>query len=436
MEQLTAANFVTEEKFVNHDTSRRKSLLMIFLDPPSPPPLDLSSTKRNLPFMLENLKRYKVSVLALGNEEEEARFKQEYGSMCESIRFVNIRGTKIGRLMRHVWLGILGLSQTRCRAHGRKMQQVIDQTIRENHFDLIHCTSSLLGFYRFPENIPVVGDTHNVEFDLIERMYKTTRHPFLKLYTFFEHMRLKKEELKICRKFDAMVATTERDRNVWIENSPSLNVTVVENGVDKIFFDGPKNTEMEPNSMIFVGFMEYYPNHHGVRYFMDEIFPMILRERPDAKLYVVGTRPTADVLAYTSEHIEITGYVKDIRPYVARCKVFVIPLLIGGGIRGKALEAMAMRIPIVSTTIGVEGIKLVKDESVLLADTPSDFAASVVRLLDDAKLRDAIVDKAYRSVVANYDWPAKGIKLDQLYQRVINNRKNKKTAEISRGVTR
>lgn len=393
----------------------RKSVLMLFLDPPSPPPLDLSSTKRNLPFFLENLKRYRVSVLAHGSQDEEDRFRKEYGDRCEYVKFVNIRPPKLVRLLRHFWLLITGRSQARTRAYGRKMQKALDDVFAKKHFDIIHCTSSLLGYYNFPQNIPLVGDTHNVEYDLVGRIFRTTKDPFMKLYSGIEYSRLKKEELAICQKFDTLLATTDRDAELWKRDLPDKNVTVIENGVDKIFFERIRNVELEPSSMVFVGHLKYYPNRHGIRYFMDEILPLIISRRPGAKLYVLGPTPTKDVLAYSSEKVRITGFVDDIRPYVAKCKAFVIPLLMGGGIRGKALEAMAMKVPIVSTSVGIEGIKLVNDESALIADTPEGFADAVVRLFDDAGLREKLTENAFEAVTTHYNWNIKGDKLDQSY---------------------
>lgn len=396
------------------------NLLMVFHASPNPPPFDLGPSKRNFPFFIENLTRHNVTVLSLGSRVEEERFRNQFGDKCKSITFVNNRGPRILRLIRRFFYLLRGHSQTRSMIYRSKMQKALDRLVRENKFDVIHASSVILGYYDFPGDIPAISDTHNVEFDLVHRTFRGTKDPIWKLYLYLEYRRLRKEELRNCLKFDAMLATTSRDAELWEKELPSLDVTVVQNGVDRQFLTPVADVRQEEDALVFVGLMEYYPNRHGILYFIEEIFPLILRERPNAKLYIVGAKPTKDVLAHASDRIIVTGFVDDVRPYVARSSVFVIPLLIGGGIRGKALEAMAMRKPIVSTTIGVEGIKLVNGESVLLADSPAEFSSAVVKVLGDHVLADNLTEMAYSNVTRYYDWTAKGIELDRVYRAAIS----------------
>lgn len=406
----------------NDAKSDALNLLMVFHAAPNPPPFDLGPSKRNFPFFIENLKRHNVTVLSLGSRTEEDRFRKQFGDKCRSITFVNNRETKVIRLLRRFLYLLLGHSQTRSMVYRRKMQKALDRLVGENKFDIIHASSVILGYYDFPRVIPTISDTHNVEFDLVHRTLRGTRDPIWKLYLYLEYKRLRKEELRNCLKFDAMLATTSRDSELWKKELPGLDVTVVQNGVDRQFLTPVADVKQDEDALVFVGLMEYYPNRHGILYFIEEIFPLILRERPHAKLYIVGAKPTKDVLAHASDRIIITGFVDDVRPYVARSSVFVIPLLIGGGIRGKALEAMAMRKPIVSTSIGIEGIKLVKDKSVLIADSPEEFCTAVVKLLTDSNLAKNISDQAYNTVTEFYDWTAKGVELNGVYRDTI--RKN------------
>jgi glycosyltransferase involved in cell wall biosynthesis len=124
------------------------------------------------------------------------------------------------------------------------------------------------------------------------------------------------------------------------------------------------------------------------------------------------------LLRRASENVVVTGFVQDVRPYIARSEVYIIPLLIGGGIRGKALEAMAMRKPIVTTSIGCEGINLKHEDSALFADTPEEFAASVLRLFNDQPLRTKLGEKAHENVITGYNWKTKGEELERVYQAV------------------
>lgn len=424
--EKSAASTLVERKAA----FRQLNILMVFHACPNPPPFDLGPSKRNFPFFEENIKRHKVTVLSLGSPEEEKRFRSQFADKCVSIVFVNNRGAKVSRLASRLWYLIRGFSQTRATVYRRKMQKALDALVKHNNYDVIHSSSVILGYYDFPRNIPTIGDTHNVEHDLLKRTYRGAKGPLKKLYWYMEYRRLKKEEPRNCLRFDAILATTERDAEIWRKTVPGIDVTVVQNGVDRRFLTPVENVEPEKDNIVFVGLMSYYPNRHGILYFIDEILPLILRERPNAKLHIVGARPMKDVLAHSSENIIITGYVDDVRPYMAKGSVFVIPLLIGGGIRGKALEAMAMKRPIVSTTIGVEGIKLAKDKSVLIADTPEEFSAAVVRILSDPEIGKRLSEEAYESVIQYYDWSAKGDELYDVYRSII--RKRKSEAPVSK----
>lgn len=390
-------------------------LLMIFQTSPYPP--DLGPTKRNFPLFLENLKRHEVSVLAFGTEEEERRFREMHGAKCKHIVFVNNRRPRALNFLLRLWFLATGRSSYR-RFYNRSFARALSDLLKKERFDLIHCCTTILGYYQLPENIPLVGDTHNVEYDNIYRAYKQSRNIILKAYFYWDHLRLKHEEVEITNKFDVVVTTTDRDRQLYLKQLPDKRMVVIPNGVEQAFFQRLDVAE-EPKTMVFTGLMNYLPNHHGITYFLDEVFPLILERQPDARIMIVGAFPPKKLLRRASANVIVTGWVDDVRPYFLRGQVFVIPLLIGGGIRGKALEAMAMRRPIVTTTLGCEGINLKHEESALFADTPGEFADAVVRLFNDPALRARLAENAYRSVVEGYSWEVNGLAFERVYQSLV-----------------
>jgi glycosyltransferase involved in cell wall biosynthesis len=389
-------------------------ILMLFQYPPLPPPLDLAGTKRNLPFLRENLKHHEVSVLSYGTLEDKKKFDESVGKVCKRVVFVDAGRPLIMKRLVQLWLLVTGRSTFRL-LYRKKMQRHLDELISLEKFDLIHCCTQLFGYFRFPNTVPVVSDTHEVTYNLMYRTYKQTRNILQKLFSFIQYKLGKREELRICQKFDAIIATTERDKEVLHKDLLGQEIFVVNNGVDPSFLEY-QQVEPEQRTMVFTGLMSYYPNNHGILYFLERIFPLVLSQVPDARLYIVGANPSKELRKRRSSRVIVTGYVVDVRPYIARAQVFIIPLLIGGGIRGKALEAMAMRKPIVSTSIGCEGIDLKHESSALFADTPEDFAASVVRLFNDQALRAKLAQRGHENVVARYDWMAKGKELEHLYQ--------------------
>jgi glycosyltransferase involved in cell wall biosynthesis len=153
--------------------------------------------------------------------------------------------------------------------------------------------------------------------------------------------------------------------------------------------------------------MDWLPNEDAILYFVDAILPLIKQQCPDVSLEVVGRSPSnkLQALAAPEKSIRLTGWVEDIRPFVARGSVCIVPLRIGGGTRLKIFEAMAMSKAVVSTTVGAEGLPVRNGENILLADTPRDFASSVISLLNDSNGRKRLGTSARTLVLENYSWP-------------------------------
>ncbi len=383
---------------------------MLFPYAPQPPPLDLAGTKRNLPFLLELAKFNEVSVLSYGSEEQRERFMGAYGTLLDSVRFVDAKRPRLLNGLERLWLLCTGRSSFR-QIHRPAMQAAIDEMTSATKFDLIHCCVPFFGYFRFPKGIPVTTDTHEVKYDLLRRTAQQTPNPFWKAICYLSYRFGREEEIDLCKKFDLMVTTTEPDRELFRKDLPHQRMVVVQNGAGYSFFE-QLAVPSEPDTMTFTGLFTHLPNSEGILHFLKEIFPLVLKEIPSAKVYVVGKDPTASILAKASDNVVVTGFVDDVRPYMARSQIFIIPLLAGGGIRGKALEAMAMKCPIVTTTIGVEGIHLRHEESALFADTPDQFAHAIIRMLRDSSLRKRLTERAYTIAREQYDWAAKGRELN------------------------
>ena len=298
------------------------------------------------------------------------------------------------------------------------MQAAIDEMTSATRFDVIHCCVPFFGYFRFPKGIPVTTDTHEVKYDLLRRTAKQTRNPLLKAMFYLSYRFGRDEEIRLCKKFTLVVTTTEPDRELFRKDLPDQRMVVVQNGAGYSFFE-QMAVPSEPDTMVFTGLFTHLPNSEGILHFLKEIFPLVLKEIPSAKVYVVGKDPTPSILAKASDNVVVTGFVDDVRPYMARSQIFIIPLLAGGGIRGKALEAMAIKCPIVTTTIGVEGIHLRDEESALFADTPGQFARAIIRLLRDSSLRKRLANRAHMIAREQYDWAAKGRDLDAALRAVV-----------------
>jgi polysaccharide biosynthesis protein PslH len=392
-------------------------ILMLFPYAPLPPPLDLGGTKRNLPFFRELAQRNEVTVLSYGTPDDERIFRESYGHLCAEIIYVNKKRPRIFNAIEAFWLLGTGRSTFR-QSYRRRMQRAIDSVTNRERFDVIHCCSQLLGFFRFPADVRVVSDTHEVTYDLIYRTYQNTTNAFWKLFNYAVYRLGKPDEIRACRTFSALISTTDRDAAIFREILPGMPVHTIQNGVDASFFE-TLDVPREEHSLVFTGLMSYFPNNTGMLYFLDKIFPIVAAAVPDTHMYIVGKNPTKELLARQSRTVTVTGFVTDVRPFIARSAIYIIPLLVGGGIRGKALEAMAMRKAIVTTTIGVEGINLRHNYSALFGDTPEAFADAILKIFTDSELRQSLETNARNTVERENKWSAKGEALNTVLQNIV-----------------
>jgi glycosyltransferase involved in cell wall biosynthesis len=252
---------------------------------------------------------------------------------------------------------------------------------------------------------PKVLFTHNIEAAIWERHFRTSRNPVWKAVSYREYRTLERMERKYISSADHVLAVSDNDRDFFLRYAPKDKMTVIPTGVDIDYF-GPSNGDCNPESIVFTGSMDWIANEDGIVFFIEKVLPLVRQQFPNAKLLVVGRRPSermrkigASVLA-----VEVTGTVDDIRPYLARGSVYVVPLLVGGGTRIKIFEAMAAGKAIVSTTIGAEGLPVRHGENILLADDAESFAKCVVELLKDRVSCERIGAAARKLVADSYSW--------------------------------
>ena len=274
-----------------------------------------------------------------------------------------------------------------------------------------------------------IFDDHNAEYVLQQRAFETdVRQPrrwVAALYSLIQWKKLSRYEAMICRLADGVVAVSEADKRALQRLVAGLEVTVVPNGVDTEFYNdqskpGHWDLDIGHCSLVFTGKMDFRPNVDAVLWFCQEVLPLVRRKLPDVRFYIVGQSPHRRVLCLADDPaIAVTGYVDDVRPYIAGASVYVVPLRIGGGTRLKVLEAMAMGKPVVSTSLGCEGFEgLVPGRELCIADAPTEFAQRVIELLDDASRRERLGRAARRFVEERYDWRLIVPKLEQIYEKL------------------
>jgi len=278
-------------------------------------------------------------------------------------------------------------------------------------FEAIILSSVLLRGLPLPEAVPIIGDTHNVEFDVLARTSVLADTFARRQYARLQANSTYREERRCAHKVNLLFATSERDRRVFERELNVHKIAVIPNGVDIIEF-APPALGGQPGTILFAGLMSYYPNQQAIKWFLDAVFPHVLAKTPNARLIVAGANPPGWLLARTSSFVEVTGSVPDMRPFFERSRVVIAPLMIGGGTRVKILEAQAMARPVVSTSLGAEGLDVVDGQSILLADDAESFATKINALLTSPDLASIIGRNGHVHAVANYDWNKIGERLE------------------------
>ena len=300
-------------------------------------------------------------------------------------------------------------------AFRRKYHALLDN----GGYDLIHYEMFHAAQYLVDANLPTVLSQQNVDSYIWGRLCRQTRHPLRKLLFWTQGRTFHRYEQMMSPRFDAVAVASELDLELLQQISPDQPIEVIPNGVD-IQLYRPNHAVEEEATLIYTGSMDWRPNEDAVLYFADYIFPIIQAGRPEVEFRIVGKSPTDRVRALARRPgFTVTGMVEDPKPYIARATVYVVPLRIGSGTRLKILEALAMEKPIVSTTIGAEGLNLAANAEILIADDPNRFAESVVTLLSDRRHRRRIGGRGRQRVEADYDWRQIGEKLNRLYERTV-----------------
>ena len=300
------------------------------------------------------------------------------------------------------------------------MRSEIALRASDGAFDVLVC-DFLTPSVNVPAHVPcaTVLFQHNVEALIWQRHYEVQTNPVKKAYLGGQWRKMRAFEREACRRFDQTVAVSREDAQMMRREYAVDNVDDVPTGVDTDYFRPRGTPARDPHEIVFTGSMDWLPNEDAIRFFTTEILPIIRRTVPEVKLTVVGRNPYPSLveLAARDAGVVVTGRVEDVRPFMERASVYIVPIRVGGGTRLKIYEAMAMEKAVVSTTVGAEGLPVRDGEELVLADTPEAFAEAVARLLtadDDARRLGA---QAAESVRAQFGWERVAARFAEICER-------------------
>jgi polysaccharide biosynthesis protein PslH len=281
----------------------------------------------------------------------------------------------------------------------------VDRFSSKMDFDIIQIEHTTLGDYIVkPDNVPIVITAIDVLLKPALREYQSAKG-LRRLIKYIQYKRLISKEIALYQKFDLVYTLSDFDRKFLLSYKSDLNV-VRRSPYVKIMVFNSVETLREPQTILFVGAMDRPVNIRAALYFHTQVLPLIRREIPDVHFYIVGNKPPDEIqaLANTDQNVFVTGFVEDVRPFFLKATVFVAPLFIGGGIITKILDAMAAGLPVVTTSIGNEGINAVPEKDLLIANTPEDFARKTLMLMKDQKLWATYSENGKTFVNKYFDW--------------------------------
>ena len=410
---------------------------ILLLAPQWPDPPRQGAAIRNLQIALYLARRHSVTLLTF--EPDGPVDKSRLEDVCEQVEVVPppVR-SQTERLKS---LALSSRPDMAWRLHSPLMEERVRNVAASTAFDAIHTEGIEMAPYALLAHEILSGrgiksaityDAHNAEYMLQRRAF-TTDLPHLgrlprAIYSLVQWWRLRNFERKFCLASDKVIAVSDADARALgrLSTSVPARTLVIPNGVDPAYWsrDAAVSSDGVPvhdsDTLVFDGTMDFRPNVDAVLWFASEVWPRIRAERPRARFFIVGRNPSPEVISLgQTAGITVTGAVQDPRPWVASADVYVVPMRMGGGVRLKVLQAMAMGCAVVSTPVGAEGIAVTHNEHLLLASTPSDFVRAILTLLDDPMRRAALGTSARGLVSTRYAWEVLLPMLDKVYNQGI-----------------
>ncbi len=406
---------------------------ILYLTPNLPYPPHTGGQLRSW-FLLRDLaKRGSVTLVSIGRPDQYAPYMLELKKYCRQILLADpkkfepnehlncFRSTK-QRFMKLVrwqpWL----LDDF---VNPEILKQV--ELAEPESYDLIVCRFAVMAYYFLTEKKfqpllrRTVIDIDDMSTMVQERKIKSMKPGYKKLRNLLDLFLLKAYYRKL-HKTQACFVVSQKDRDYAAENRISANAFVIPNVFEVNGRPLTAPEKVEAPEILFCGMMSYPPNQEAIIHFCENIFPMIKKEIPNAHLTIVGKNMPEKITKLGAfPGVTIAGYVPSMEPYYEKTAIVVVPLLNGGGTRIKILEAMAYGRPVVSTSVGAEGLEVSAGEHILIADEPREFADRCVELLQDPRKRASIASRAYQLVKEKYDTGVFRQKMDEVFQTLTVN---------------
>lgn len=385
-------------------------------------PVDRGTFHRSFHLLREMARHHEVDLFALDEKGERLGHKPVFEKFCRRVAFEPFEHPEWPKLFPDRLMNPLPTTIL----HWRKdhIREALARFIEGQQYDMVHVCDIVMAQYFMEEHthMKLVVDRSRVDLQFQLAQHEAMAQGIKQKLLDWENIsKLERFEKRIAERA-ALEVLCGPDDEVFVRERISRDVPllVIANGVDLEFFrpdSAPDPRDPDP-TVLFCGAMDYTPNIDALRWFFGEMHDRLLAEVPGLRVWIVGKAPVDEVKAHGNRPgVTVTGGVPDVRPYYRRSWMQIVPLRIGGGTRLKIPECMAMRTPVISTTIGAQGLDLVHDQDILLADTPETFVREAARALKDAGLRRRLEDRGFTTVHERLGWGRLGGRLAEEYGR-------------------
>ena len=349
--------------------------------------------------------RHEMSLVCFLEPGQDEEWIDKVAPFCHRIELVRLNRV---RAYLNTALGLLGSLPLQVRYFtDPAMSETLARVVEEEQPDVLYAQLLRVSSYIEPyaDRVRVAAFNASVTLEMKRTMAYAGKGPVARLMAWLEHRKLSAFEPEFARRFDRVLYISEHDRAQAETEAPLDNVLILPHGVDYEYFTPDPTVPKTPDSVIMTGNMGYAPNVDAAQYLAAEVLPLVRDEIPNVTLSIVGADPPAAVRDLANDPaIEVTGRVPDLRVYMNRAAVAVAPIRIGAGLQNKVLEGMSMGLPVVTTTIGNEGIQAVDGEKLFVADSPDLFAKRITELLRDARLRERVGAAARNFILSDWTW--------------------------------
>lgn len=403
---------------------------ILWLGPAFLHPTNRGGQIRTLEMLRRLRQRHEIHYLAAHDLAPEALERSsEFCSKAWPVRY-NLAPRSSPRF----WLQSIGamfskLPITVARKRSTAVRLAAIELLQRERFDVVVC-DFLTPTVNLPPGQPYVLFEHNVETVIWRRYAEQARDPIRRSFFRSQSHRLQAYETSVCLRATHVITVSDADTELLREMCGVSHVSSVPTGVDAAYFSPPSIPEAKPAcDLLFTGSMDWMPNIDGALWFVKDVLPSIRQRCPRCSFTIAGRRPPAAIrkLASIDPLIRVTGTVEDVRPYLWAGRVSIVPLRVGSGTRLKIFESMAAGIPVVSTTIGAEGLNVSPPENIRLADAPGDFAGACLELLEDRQMHDNQAIAAARLVSEKFSWEIAAARFEEILEKCVDNNRARMT---------